>query len=389
MLLAFLPTLAILNTVVGGLEFLSTAGGGATPMKDPKPLTWPEFKAMSPREKGQYLRTPDGNLQILIFSQQFDRALLDHLIALAELVRSSKFNEQLRVYVKTLLNTKSCALYFTQPSTRTFTSFSLAAQTVGMTCEEIRDPELSSLYKGESEVDTLLTLAELVDTIIIRQGDHSFIERFAFEVIRRGYRTRIVNGGSGPEQHPTQALLDLYTLVSHFDLASVEGGSFSVAIVGDLKRSRTARSLSYLLALYPRIKQVFVAPDELQMGADLIEYLDENDIRYDRTDDFDAVLPEMDAVYMMRMQDEYGTTSEELRRKYEEYRLTTDRAQRMKPDACILHPLPRRAELPIEVDSDPRALYWEAVNRGKFIRIALLLHMFGKDDVEMIEARAY
>ena len=91
----------------------------------------------------------------------------------------------------------------------------------------------------------------------------------------------------------------------------------------------------------------------------------------------------------MRMQDEYGTTSEELRLKYAEYRLTTDRAQRMKPDAGILHPLPRRAELPIELDTDPRALYWEAVNRGKFIRIALLLHMFGKDDIEMIGARAY
>lgn len=357
--------------------------------KSMKSLEWSEFKSLSPRDKGRYLRAPEGNLQVVVYSQQFDRALLDHLFSLADLVRSSKYNEHVRAYVRTLLNTKSCALYFTQPSTRTFTSFSLAAQTVGMITEEIRDPELSSLYKGESEIDTLLTLAELADAIVIRQGDHSFIERFAFEVMNRGYVTRVINGGSGSEQHPTQALLDLYTLVSHFELRSVEGGGFSVAIVGDLKRSRTAHSLSYLLALYPRIKQYFVAPDELQMGEGLIKYLNDNNIQHAQTDDFDALLPEMDAVYMMRMQDEYGTTSEDLRRKYAGYCLTTDRVETMKSKAGILHPLPRRAELPLEVDRDPRALYWEAVNRGKFVRIALLLHMFGRDNVEKIAARAY
>ncbi|MDY7109109.1 MAG: aspartate carbamoyltransferase [Planctomycetota bacterium] len=358
------------------------------PMKDLKTLTWPEFDELSPREKGQYLLAPEGNLQAVVFSQQFNRELLDHLIELAELIRSSHYNEQLRAYVRTLLATKSCALYFTQPSTRTFTSFSLAAQTVGMINEEIRDPEMSSVYKGESELDTLLTLSELVDTVIMRQGDRSVIERFAFEVITRGLPTRILNGGSGSDQHPTQALLELYTLVSHFDLNRTDA-TFEVAIVGDCKRSRTARSLSYLLALYPRIKQTFIAPEELQMGEDLIEYLDENGISYELSDDLDGKLPETDAVYMMRIQDEYGTTSEETRQRYEDYRLTTERVARMKETACVLHPLPRRAELPIEVDADPRAMYWEAVNRGKFIRVALLLHMFGKDDIEKIKARAY
>ncbi|MCP3906246.1 MAG: aspartate carbamoyltransferase [Planctomycetes bacterium] len=357
-----------------------------TTMPDPSNLTWPEFDAMSPREKGAYL-APDGRLQALLYSQQFDRELLDHLFELAELVREG--DDSIRRYVKTLLATKSGALYFTQPSTRTFTSFSLAARATGMMCEEIRDAEMSSVYKGESEIDTLLTLAELSDAIIMRQGDHSLIDRFAFEVVHRGYSTRILNGGSGSEQHPTQALLELYTLVSHFDLANVEGGSFSVAIVGDLKRSRTARSLSYLLALYPRIRQVFLAPEELQMGDDLTDYLDETSIRWERTDDMDGQLPTLDAIYMMRMQDEYGTTSEETRRRYDDFRLTTDRAAAMKSDACILHPLPRRSELPIELDADPRAMYWEAVNRGKFVRIALLLHMFGRDDVARIRDRSY
>jgi len=111
--------------------------------------------------------TSEGNLQVVVHSQQFDRALLDHLFSLADLVRSSKYNGHVRAYVRTLLNSKSCPLYFTQPSTRTITSFSLAAQTVGMITEEIRDPELSSLYKDESEVDTLLTLS------LLGRGDSS------------------------------------------------------------------------------------------------------------------------------------------------------------------------------------------------------------------------
>ena len=355
---------------------------------DARTLDWETFDELSSREKGQYLLAPSGNLQMVLYSQQFDRPILDHLFRLAEMIRNG--NTELRRYVKTLLATKSGALYFTQPSTRTFTSFSLAARGLGMMCEEIRDPEMSSVYKGESELDTLLTLAELADAVIMRQGDHSLIVRFAYEIVRRGLSTRVLNGGSGSEQHPTQALLELYTLVSHFDLANDSTtDTFSVGIVGDLKRSRTARSLAYLLALYPRIRQVFIAPPELQMGEDLLAYLDGNDVRYELTEQMDDVLPELDAVYMMRMQDEYGTTSEETRRRYDDYRLTTERVVSLKPDACILHPLPRRSELPIEVDADPRARYWEAVNRGKFVRMALLLHMFGRDDLEKIEGRGY
>ncbi len=354
------------------------------PMKDRDSLTWRKFHDMSPREKSRYLVTEDGNLQSVLYSQQFDRARLDHLVVVAELIRNGWEDESFRNHVKTLLATRSGALYFTQPSTRTFTSFSLAARAIGMMCEEIRDPEMSSAYKGESEIDTLLTLSELADVVVMRQKDPALIERFAWEVVHRGLPTRIINAGSGSDQHPTQALLEVYTLVSHFDLANVEGGTFSVAMVGDLRRSRTARSLSYLLALYPRIRQIFIAPEELQMGADLLEYLDENAIDYELTSAMDERLPGVDAVYMMRMQDEYGATSEETRQRYGAYRLTRKRVKTMKPDACILHPLPRRAELPIEIDADPRARYWEAVNRGKFVRMALLLHMFGKDDVRLI-----
>lgn len=339
---------------------------------------WDEFQALSPRAKAPHLADDDGRLRALVYAQQADRPLLDRLCAVAEAIRTRRNDAAFQMGLKERLATRSACLYFTQPSTRTYTSFSLAARALGMMCEEIRDPEMSSLYKGESELDTLLTLAELSDCVIMRQGDHSLIDRFCWELARRGYPTRVINGGSGPEQHPTQALLELYTLVSRFDLADGDE-PFTLAMVGDLKRSRTARSLSYLMALYPQVRHVFIAPDELQMGDDLLAYLDEQGARWTRTDDLDAALPELDAVYMMRMQDEYGETSEATRRRYERFRLTTERAARLRPTACILHPLPRRDELPVEIDLDPRARYWEAVNRGKYVRMALLLHMFGRD----------
>lgn len=359
------------------------------PSTSPPPVTWDVFEQLSPSDKGAYLLGPESHLKACIYSQQFNRPLLDHLFAVAELVRQAGPDSSLAAYLQTVLAGRSAVLYFTQPSTRTFTSFSLAAQATGIACEEIRDAEMSSLYKGESEIDTLLTLAELSDVIIMRQGDHSLIDRFAWEVHHRGYPTRIINGGSGPEQHPTQALLELYTLAAHFNLAEDDGSAFTVGIVGDLARSRTARSLSYLLALYPSINQVFIAPDELQIGPDLIEYLDEHGIQHSETESLDDALPSLDACYMMRIQDEYGTTSAELRKKYDAYKLDTDRLALMKDDACILHPLPRRSELPIEIDHDPRALYWEAVNRGKYVRIALLLHMFLRDDISLLAAGEY
>jgi len=342
----------------------------------PIPPTFAEFSRLSPREKAEWLRTDTGLIQSFIYSQQCDRPFVDQLCTTAERLRTAPPEGAVRRHARTLLTTRSAALYFSQPSTRTFVSFSLAAQALGMSVEEIRDPDLSSRIKGETEIDTLLTLAELADAIVMRQSDPVLIDRFAYELARRGYPTRVINAGNGSDQHPTQALLELYTLVSRLDLARTDR-IVNVAIVGDLRRARTARSLSYLLALYPNVRHVFIAPPELQMGEDLTRYLDDRSVSWMRSDDLDAHLGDLDAVYMMRMQDEYGETSQELREQYERYRLTPQRAARLKPGACILHPLPRRDELPIEIDDDPRACYWEAVNRGKFIRMALLLAMFG------------
>lgn len=337
-------------------------------------LTWDTFKALSPKEKTPLLVDTDGSIQRLVYAQQYSRTILDRVMNLADVIRRSDVR-QLR-QIRSLLATKSCVLYFPQCSTRTFTSFSLAAQSVGMMVEEIRDPELSAMYKGESELDTLLTLATLSDLVVLRQMNSELTDRFVYELLKRGMATRVINGGSGSDQHPTQGLLELYTLRSYLDIACAER-AISIAFVGDLSRSRTARSLSYLLALYPHVKQIFVAPTQLQMGRDLLEYLDRAAIRYSMTESLDDVIPIADAFYLMRIQDEYSVTSDTLRDQYRRYHLSVDSLARMKPDACIIHPLPRRDELPIEIDFDPRAKYWEAVLGGKYVRIALLMHMFG------------
>jgi aspartate carbamoyltransferase catalytic subunit len=344
---------------------------------------WETFRRLPAAERAPFLIGADGTLQMLIDAGQFTRPLLDRLFNVAERIRTGWADEEFARAVRRQLDTRSAALYFTQPSTRTYVSFALAARSVGMMCDEIRSSEMSSLYKGESGLDTLLTLAALADAIIMRQGDHEVMVRLAWEIRHRGLSTRIINGGTGPHEHPTQALLELFTLGAHFDLADT-GTPFTLGIVGDLRRSRTARSLSAVLALYPQVRQVFIAPDELQMADDITGRLDSAGAAWSRADDLDPVLPELDAIYMMRMQDEYGETSETLRESYGRFRLTPDRAQRLKPTACILHPLPRRDELPLEIDVDPRARYWEAVERGKWARTALLLHMFGRDDLDAI-----
>lgn len=355
-------------------------------MRSNDSVSWDHYRLLRPGEKARYLRAEDETIQSFLYSQQVDRSLLDSLIAVADHCRNTASDIEQSRYVRTLLNARSCVLYFPQCSTRTFTSFSLASQALGMAVEEIRDPELSAMYKGESELDTLITLATLSDLIVMRQNSSELMDAIAYEVGARGLATRIVNAGSGSDQHPTQALLEVYTLEAHLQLSSPDR-ELTVAFVGDLKRSRTARSLSYLLALYPGIKHVFVAPEELQMEGDILSYLERRSIQYEQTEALDDVIGRADALYMMRIQDEYTATSDDLRRRYELYHLNVALVSRMKPGACILHPLPRRAELPVEIDRDPRAKYWEAVNRGKYMRMALLLHMFGYGDVERLRAR--
>lgn len=336
------------------------------------------FHTLRPSEKHKYFLDSDEVLQSLLFTQQIDKSYLLSLISLADFIKKHWEKPLFKSKLQALLSGYSCVLYFTQPSTRTFTSFSLAAQSLGMVTEEIRDPNISSLYKGESDIDSLLTMAYLSDLVVLRQGNASLIEEFALEINKRGLKTRLINGGSGADQHPTQSLLDVYTIISNLGIDKNTNDTYIVAMMGDLKHSRTVRSLSYILSMFNNVVQRFIAPAEYQIGHDILDHLDENSINYE-IEYKGGHFRDIDCLYVVRIQDEYHTKKHDPSH-FSNFRLPLSLMSSIKDSAIILHPLPRREEIPFSVDVFPQAKYWEAVERGKFIRIALILSMFDKEE---------
>ena len=181
----------------------------------------------------------------------------------------------------------------------------------------------------------------------------------------------IINAGDGNGgQHPTQALLDLYTIYRERPLDGL-----SVAIIGELDKGRTVRSLAYLLAKFERVKIFFVSPPELQMKPDILQYLDEHGVRYELESDIDRVIREVDVVYQTRIRLERMPGRDGVQR----YAINSAVLQRMKSDALILHPLPRTVELDRTVDEDRRALYFRQAVNGLYVRMALLTMLLEKD----------
>ena len=311
-------------------------------------------------------------------AQQFDRHFLDEICHLATKIRGiSKGNKGIN-FLQSLLLGKRAMLYFVQPSTRTFLSFMAACQILGMQCSEVRDTATSSEVKEESPEDTVRTFSSYVDLIVIRYPQAGFAERIAFLLNQIGRPVPVINAGSGKDQHPTQALLDVYTL--HRSFQNYGGiDRKSIAFVGDLLRGRTVRSLAYLLRNYTGVKLYFVAPKELQMGDDLKMYLREYNVDFEERDNLEEVVPLVDAVYMTRIQDEYDEAGESKRIDYSSYHFKKEYLKILPPNAIVMHPLPRRAEIPVEIDQDRRAMYWRQVRNGMWARVALIAKTFRKD----------
>jgi aspartate carbamoyltransferase catalytic subunit len=258
------------------------------------------------------------------------------------------------------------ACLFYQPSTRTRFSFEAAMHRLGgrvLSTEHART--FSSEIEGEQVEDSIRIIGSYSDVIVIRHHEQGGAARAA-----QVSPVPVINAGDGNGgQHPTQALLDLYTIYRERPLDGL-----SVAIIGELDRGRTARSLAYLLAKFERVKIYFVSPPELQMKPDILEYLDEHGIHYELESDISRVIREVDVVYQTRIHPDRVAES-----NLQRYAINSAVLQKMKTDAMILHPLPRTVELDKTIDGDPRALYFRQAVNGLYVRMALLTMLLEKE----------
>ena len=325
----------------------------------------------------------------VVLAQQFDRTAIEQLCQLADMIRTIGGVRQGTQFLRTLLSHHRAMLYFIQPSTRTFLSFTAACQVVGIPHNEVRNRSTSSEVKGESEEDTIRVLSQYFDLIIMRHPAEGFAEHVAHILNEMPRTIPLINGGSGRDQHPTQAMLDIYTLFRCFTEPKAERRQprytrnpfedKTIAFVGDLKRGRTVRSLTYLLCRYPGVRLLFVSPAELQIGADILDYLTRHGIEYEIGDDLPSRVGECDAVYMTRLQDEHDVDGESKSIDYYRFSLTYEMAGDFKPGLAILHPLPRRKELDQRLDPLPQAKYWDQVRNGMWMRAALIASIFNVD----------
>ncbi len=259
------------------------------------------------------------------------------------------------------------ATLFYQPSTRTRFSFEAAMYRLGGRVLSTEQAGFfSSEVEGEQLEDTIRILAGYSDVIVIRHTQAGGARRAA-DVSP----VPVINAGDGNGgQHPTQALLDLYTIYRE---RPIEG--LSIAFIGELDRGRTARSLAYLLSKFERVKVYFVSPPEMQMKPDILEHLDEHDVWYALEQDASKVLPQVDVVYQTRIRPERMAD----RRAHARYTIDQSVLKTMKRDALVLHPLPRTVEIDKAVDADPRALYFRQATNGLYVRMALLSMLWDTD----------
>jgi aspartate carbamoyltransferase catalytic subunit len=256
------------------------------------------------------------------------------------------------------------AALFYEPSTRTRLSFEAAMLRLGgsaMGTDNAR--EFSSAAKGETLEDTIRIVNGYADVIVLRHDEEGAARRAAAVS-----QVPVINAGDGRGQHPTQALLDIYTIRA--ELGRVDG--VEIAMVGDLANGRTVRSLTYLLSKYRDVRIWFVAPPQVAMRQDIKDHLNERRVDWTETEDLDSILGKVDVVYQTRIQKERFIEPSTYEAVKGVYRITPQTMERLGPQAIVMHPLPRVDEIAPEVDSDRRAAYFRQARNGLYIRMALL-----------------
>ena len=262
---------------------------------------------------------------------------------------------------------KKLATLFFEPSTRTRLSFEAAMYELGGNVLGFSEAQSSSSAKGESVSDTIRTVSCYADIIAMRHPKEG-----APFVATMKSRVPIINAGDGGHNHPTQTLTDLLTIKRKKGKLS----DFTIGFCGDLKFGRTVHSLIGALSRYEDINIVLISPDELKIPEYLKEeVLDKNSISYKEVSSLDEVMPELDILYMTRVQRERFYNEADYIRLKDSYILTPEKLTDAKSDLCILHPLPRVNEISVAVDDDPRACYFEQVLNGKYIRMALIMKL--------------
>ena len=262
---------------------------------------------------------------------------------------------------------KKLATLFFEPSTRTRLSFEAAMLELGGSVLGFSEANSSSAAKGESVADTAKTISCYADIIAMRHPKEG-----APLVAAQNASIPVINAGDGGHNHPTQTLADLLTI-------SREKGGFdnlTVGFCGDLKFGRTVHSLISALSRYSGLKFVLISPEELKLPSYIKkDVLQKNNIPYEQTTDLESVMPELDILYMTRVQRERFFNEEDYLRLKDSYILEPKKLKNAKPSLSIMHPLPRVNEISVAVDDDPRACYFKQVLNGKFIRMALILKL--------------
>ena len=301
-----------------------------------------------------------SSLRHIVEAQQFDRASLVRIFSVAR-----EMEQVVRHYGSNILNRRVMATLFYEPSTRTRLSFESAMRRLGgevITTESAQ--EFSSAAKGETLEDTIRIVGGYADVIVLRH--------FESDASRRAAAISpvpVISAGDGPGQHPTQALLDVYTIER--EIGRLDG--ISIALVGDLANGRTARSLCYLLAKFESPRIYFVAPEVVRMRGDIKDYLDRHGIQWEESADLAAVAGQVDVIYQTRIQRErFGDRVQEYQQARGRYIVDRSILDRMSGEAIVMHPLPRVDEIAPEVDQDPRAAYFRQAHNGLYVRMALL-----------------
>jgi aspartate carbamoyltransferase catalytic subunit len=302
----------------------------------------------------------------IISVKQFGRDDLEDVFGVAHEMRGMVE----RVGTFDLLKGKILANLFYEPSTRTSSSFTAAMERLGGSVIPISEVKYSSVTKGESLTDTVRTLECYADVIVLRHP-----ETGSAAIAAKAARKPVINAGDGIGEHPTQALLDTFTIFEELGVGQVDG--MAVTMLGDLKYGRTVHSLARLLSLFD-VRINYVSPEILRMPREVMDEVGEKGIPQAEFNSLEKVLPETDVLYVTRVQKERFEDPAEYEQVKGAYVIDPDVMKAAKQEMIVMHPLPRVGEISVDFDDDPRAAYFRQMEYGLYVRMALLAMVLGK-----------